>query len=97
MATTILATVTAKPECTADVEIALRNMIPVTRAETGCISYLLFRSDEQAGVFQLLESYADDAALASHQQSAHFAELVASLTEKLAGDIHIARITALDA
>ena len=59
MATTILATVTAKPECTADVEIALRNMIPVTRAEAGCLSYLLFRSDEQAGVFQLLESYAD--------------------------------------
>jgi len=36
-------------------------------------------TDEQAGVFQLLESYADDAALAFHQQSAHFAELVASL------------------
>ncbi len=72
-------------------------MIPVTRAETGCISYLLFRSEEQAGVFQLLESYADDAALASHQQSVHFAELVASLADKLAGDIHIARITALDA
>ena len=97
MATTILATVTAKPECTADIEIALRNMIPVTRAETGCISYLLFRSEEQAGVFQLLESYADDAALASHQQSVHFAELIASLADKLAGDIHIARITALDA
>ena len=97
MATTILATVTAKPECTADVEIALRNMIPVTRAEAGCLSYLLFRSDEQAGVFQLLESYADDAALTSHQQTAHFSELVASLADKLAGDIHIARITALDA
>lgn len=97
MATTIMAIVTAKPECAADVEIALRNMIPVTRAEAGCISYLLFRSDEQTGVFQLLESYADDAALVSHQQSAHFAELVASLADKLAGDIYIARITALEA
>lgn len=97
MTTTILATVTAKPEFTRDVEAALKKMVPVTRAEAGCVSYALFASEEKTGTFHLLETYADDAALSSHHQSAHFAELVASLTDKLATDIQIERITALEA
>lgn len=95
MATTILATVTAKPECTADVKIALRNMIPATRAEAGCISYQLFSSEEKTGVFYLAETYADDAALVFHHQSAHFTDLVTSLANKLLGDIQIERVTEL--
>lgn len=97
MTTTIFATVTAKPEYARDVETALKKMIPVTRAEAGCVSYALFASEEKVGTFHLLEVYADDAALASHHQSAHFAELVKSLTDKLASDIKIERIAALTA
>lgn len=97
MTTTILATVAAKPEFVRDVETALKKMIPATRAEAGCISYALFNSEEKVGIFHLLETYADDAALASHHQSAHFAELVARLADKLASDIKIERIAALDA
>lgn len=97
MTTTIFATVEAKPEFTTDVETALRKIVLPTRAETGCISYALFGSQEKVSSFHLLEVYADDAALASHHQSAHFTELVASLTDKLANDIKIERIAALAA
>lgn len=97
MTTTIFATVEAKPEAASLVETVLRKMILPTRAEAGCISYALFRSEERTSTFHLLETYADDAALASHHQSAHFAELVASLADKLARGIQIERITALDA
>lgn len=97
MSTTILATVTAKPESTRAVETALKKMIPATRAEAGCVSYALFASEDRIGTFHLLETYADDAALTCHHQSAHFAELVASLADKLASDIQIERVAALDA
>lgn len=94
MTTMIFATVVAKPEFTHDVESALKKMIPATRAEAGCVSYALYASEEKVGTFLLLETYADAAALASHQQSPHFGELVASLTGKLASDIQIERIAA---
>jgi quinol monooxygenase YgiN len=97
MTTTIFATVEAKPDAISHVEAALRRMILPTRAETGCVRYELFGSEEMAGTFHLLETYADDAALASHHASAHFAELVASLADKLARDIRIERIESLDA
>lgn len=97
MTTTILATVTAKPEFASDVESALKKMVPTTRNEAGCVSYALFSSKDKAGVFHLVETYIDDAALASHHQSTHFAELVANLATKLACGTEIERINALDA
>jgi quinol monooxygenase YgiN len=90
-----LATVTAKPEFAPDVEGALKKMIPASLAEAGCISYALFRSEDQAGVFHLAETYADDTALEAHHESAHFSELVASLANKLLCDIQIEHVTAL--
>lgn len=97
MATTLFATVAAKAEFAAEVETALRKMVAPTRAETGCVSYALYSAAQQPGVFHLLEKYADDAALASHQQTAHFAALLESLTDKLASEIQIQPITALEA
>jgi len=97
MSTTILATITAKPEFTGEVEAALRKMVPATRAEAGNISYELFRLKENASTFHLLEIYASDEALATHGQSAHFSELVISLAGKLTRDIQIEQVVALDA
>lgn len=97
MTTTISATVTAKPEFLLDVDVALKKMIPATRSEAGCVSYALLGSEDKAGVFRLVETFADDAALTRHHQSAHFAELVANLATKLACGIEIERMTALDA
>lgn len=97
MSTTIFATVEARADAAHTVETALRAMIEPTRAEPGCVHYALFASQEAPGTFHLLESYADDAALAAHHASAHFAGLVESIGDKLAREICIERITALEA
>ena len=96
MPTTILATVEAKPEAIHEVEAALKKMIKPTRAEAGCVRYELFRSKEKTGTFHLLETYANDEALDSHHASPHFAELVASLVDKLASDLQIQNLSTLD-
>lgn len=95
MTTTIYSTVQAKPEYTGQVLAALKNMIRPTRAEVGCVSYALYQSDE-AATFCLLETYLSEEALASHHQSPHFAELLTSLSDKLAIDIQIKRLSPLD-
>lgn len=97
MTTTIFATVKANPEFASEVEVALQAIVPLTRAETGCIRYELFRADKNTSTFHLLETYQDDAALASHHESPHFAALVASLENKLAGDIQIDRFVVIGA
>ncbi len=96
MPTTILATVEAKPEAAHEVEAALKKMIQPTRAEAGCFRYELFRSKEKTGTFHLLETYANNEALANHHASPHFAELVASLANKLACDLQIQSLSTLD-
>ncbi|MDO6387727.1 putative quinol monooxygenase [Uliginosibacterium sp. 31-12] len=96
MSITIFATVEAKSDVSNAVEAALRAMIEPTRAEPGCLHYALFASQEAAGTFHLLETYADDAALAAHHASAHFAALVESIGDKLAREIRIERISALE-
>lgn len=95
MSTTIFATVDAKPETIHQVEEALRRMIALTRAEPGCLRYELFGAEDHPGAFYLLETYSDDAALASHHASAHFAALVVNLAGKLAQDIRIERFVSL--
>lgn len=96
MTTTIFANLEAKPEAASLVESTLRKMVPTSRAEAGCVRYQLFRSEDKANTFNLLETYADDDALAVHNGSAHFTELVASLADKLVGDIQIERLAELD-
>ena len=96
MTTTLFATVQAKPEFTGLVQAALISMLVPTRAEPSCVSYELYQSEEDAATFHLLESYTSDEALASHQQSPHFAGLLSGLTDKLASDIQIKRLGVLD-
>lgn len=42
-------------------------------AEPGCLRFDIYESTEQAGLFLLMEEYADEQALATHQASAHVA------------------------
>jgi quinol monooxygenase YgiN len=97
MSTTIFATIEAQTNVIGEVEQALKKMIVPTRAEAGCISYVLFRSADKTGIFHLLETYVDEQALVTHHQSAHFAELLLSLAERLVRDITIEYIVALEA
>jgi quinol monooxygenase YgiN len=58
------------------VERILQTMIPLTRAEPGCIRYEVFRAVEDPRRFLLVEVYKDDAALQTHTDSDHFKRYV---------------------
>lgn len=51
---------------------ALNKVIPPSRAEAGCLAYVLHESIEEPGTFVFYEKYADDSALESHIQSSHY-------------------------
>jgi quinol monooxygenase YgiN len=50
----------------------LKALMGASRQEVGCLAFDVYRADEDRRQFTLHEVYADDAALAAHQQSAHF-------------------------
>ena len=54
----------------------LCRLMPLSRAEPGCLQYDAHRDPDDPDRFFLFERYADEAALEAHQASAHFRELV---------------------
>jgi quinol monooxygenase YgiN len=74
MSTYIIATIVPKPEHSADLEQALRQMVEVTRKEPGNLRYDLFRETREGKgpVWHLYEIYVDRAAFDTHIASAHF-------------------------
>lgn len=54
----------------------LRELIPKSRAEPGVIRYTAAESNEHAGVFELFEEYADEAAFQAHNEAEHFRRIV---------------------
>jgi quinol monooxygenase YgiN len=55
-----------------DVEAALRQLQPASRAEPGCIGYQVHRAVEDPTLFVIYEEYADRAAFEDHRGSPHF-------------------------
>ena len=72
MTVEVIATLQARPEREADVEAALRVLVTHTREEPGVRRYDLYRDSTRPATFHVLESYADEAALEAHRESAHF-------------------------
>jgi autoinducer 2-degrading protein len=54
----------------------LRTLMPLSRAEPGCLQYDAHRDPGDPNAFFLFERYADEEAFAAHGASAHFKELV---------------------
>lgn len=54
------------------VAAALRDYVPLVRAEPGCLAFTVHRSREDRREFLLHEQYRDDDALDAHRASAHF-------------------------
>ena len=66
----------ARPGEEAEVERILRTMVPLTRAEPGCVQYVAHRSPEDPRRFFLYEVYEDEAALTAHSESEYFKRYV---------------------
>ena len=58
------------------VEDLLRRLMPLSRAEPGCLQYDVHMDPDDPDTFFLFECYADAAALEAHAASPHFQELV---------------------
>lgn len=72
----LLARYYAKPGLGDKVEAALREMVPLSRAEEGCELYYVSRSQENPDEFLLYEHYRDEAALAAHRETPHYKRIV---------------------
>jgi quinol monooxygenase YgiN len=60
---------------------AARDMIRATRAEEGCIVYAYGEDVLDPGLIHVVERWRDEAAVASHAQSAHMAAFNAALAK----------------
>ena len=60
------------------VRAALEAMIPLTRAEPGCIQYRAHASVEDPNTFFLYEEYVDEAGFKAHAESPHFERYIKS-------------------
>lgn len=83
---TLIATITARPGHAEVVEAGLRQLVPLSQAEAGCLQYNLHRHQEQPNRFIMVEQWLDAAALSAHQQTAHFlhfGETCGSLLEQV--------------
>ena len=69
---TLIATLTARPGHAEAVEAGLRQLVPPSKAEAGCLQYNLHRHQEHPNRFIMVEQWQDAAALSAHQQTAHF-------------------------
>jgi quinol monooxygenase YgiN len=54
----------------------LRQLMPLSRAEPGCLQYDAHRDPDDPNAFFLFERYADQEAFDAHAASAHVQELV---------------------
>lgn len=78
----VVATITAKEGNEVLVREALEKIVPLSRAEAGCIRYDLHIDLGNHASFVMLEAWRDQAALAAHEATPHFQELVKAVGGK---------------
>jgi quinol monooxygenase YgiN len=72
----IVATLTARPGHEAVLKAALERIVPLSRAEDGCIRYDLHADLANPASFVMLEAWRDAEALARHEATPHFKQLL---------------------
>lgn len=89
----IVATITAKEGHEVLVREALERIVPPSRAEAGCIRYDLHVDLGNHASFVMLEAWRDEAALAEHEATPHFHELIKTIGGK--ADVQIIKLNQL--
>jgi quinol monooxygenase YgiN len=79
---TIVATLTAKPEYKEDVLKAIKTVVDATRKEQGNIFYDVFEDVNNPLKFVFIETWKSQAAINSHNKSAHFNDFVKAVDGK---------------
>jgi quinol monooxygenase YgiN len=89
----IVATITAKEGNEVLVREALERIVPPSRAEDGCLRYDLHIDLGNHASFVMLEAWRDEAALAAHEATPHFQQLLKSVGGK--ADVQILKLNQL--
>ena len=74
----------AKPETVAKLREVLVSLIPLSRAEPGCLKYELFENTTDSTDFTFMETFASDAALAAHAAAPYITSLGGQLEALIA-------------
>lgn len=74
----VMASLLFPPEGEARASVALAELAAATRAEPGCLRYVVGRDPERPGLFHLSEIWTDLAALALHFRTPHMAAFSAT-------------------
>lgn len=77
-----------RPAVAADLEQRLAAMLGPTRLEPGCITYDLYRAENEPGVFFFYEIWNSAAAHAAHLETEHVRNLVATTRDLLEVPVH---------
>ncbi|SEN37353.1 Quinol monooxygenase YgiN [Duganella sp. CF517] len=89
----IVATITAHSGSELLVRSALDQIVPPSRAETGCIRYDLHQDLGDPATFVMLEAWDDAEAHALHETTPHFLEMVNTIGKVT--DIKITKLNQL--
>jgi len=83
----------AKPDAVEQVRALLTALIPLSRAEAGCLKYELFQNTSDPADFTFMETFASDAALQLHAAAPYIASMPARLGGLIAqpSDVRIYR------
>lgn len=88
---TVVAEFRSKPGREEDLRAALEACIAPTRAEQGCIQYVLHVSTEAPGHFLFYENWTSPEALERHLATPHLGRLRERLAELAEGEARVSR------
>ncbi|MGI4788323.1 MAG: putative quinol monooxygenase [Janthinobacterium lividum] len=96
MALTVIAKFQAKPGMEDKVKEGLIGMLAPSRAESGCLNYDVFQSNDDPAILFTYENWTGKEALDAHMQTPNFKELAEASKEMLAKPMEIDLLTMLD-
>ena len=91
MSLRVVARITARPDTVAETQALLTGLIAPTRAEDGCISYMLLQNNADLADFTFVEEWESGAALDAHLRTPHLAAALEKIPALLAAAPDIRR------
>lgn len=85
-----------KPECVEIFKQLAHEMIVKTRQEPGCVSYQLCQDLSDSNTFAFVETWQDQAAIDSHNQTPHFTSIVPQFADLLAAPMEVKLYTVIE-
>ncbi len=92
----MMARITARPECAADLKRVLGDLVAPTRREAGCIGYDLFQNADHPVEFVTVERWRDAAAADAHMRTPHVSAAIGKAGPLLAAPPAIHRFTPVE-